>query len=230
MDGWVTTRDASKKVGLTQHRIAERAKHEEIEYRRVGKKKYLVKVTFSNGIYELVERIPPVQTGQAQVVTELPPKERSPDIRLREHFDQLAVNAEILASRVQKLTYYKGKNIPYRQLPFRGNIIDGLRSYWASSKEVRETRIESSLARCVFVHYEHKFGKSPYGYWEDVTIENVSQELADNLLRLASSKAFEPCPKCPVCLEVAGIEPVSSDSIPIPDEKTGKVTYMPKDF
>jgi hypothetical protein len=35
---------------------------------------------------------------------------------------------------------------------------------------------------------------------------------------------------CPVCQEIGGIEPVSKDWIPIYDEKTGEVSYMPSDF
>jgi hypothetical protein len=178
----------------------------------------------------LVEHIPPAQTGQAQVVTELPAKERSPDIGLREHFDQLASNAGILASGVQKLLYYKSKGIPYRQLPIRGDIVRGLRSYWGSPDDVKVTAIESYLARCIFVHYEDKFGKLPFSAWEDVSdrgIENASQEIADNLVRLAHSQTLTRCPKCPVCIELVGIELVSPDSIPVVDEKTGKMLYVP---
>jgi hypothetical protein len=107
------------------------------------------------------------------------------------------------------------------------NIIDGLHLVGAPFLNWEEITggIMPDLARCVFVHYEHKFGKSPYHHWEEVTTKNVSQEIADNLMCLANSKTFEPCPKCPVCLEVTGIAPVSPDSIPILDEKTGKVIY-----
>ena len=150
--------------------------------------------------------------------------------RLNEHFDELAAIAKKLAARVQKLLYCKSEGAEY--FVSGGNIIDGLRLVGAPFLDWEEITggIKPHLARCVFVHYEDKFGKSPYDHWEQVAEKTVTQELADNLLRLAHSKAFEPCPKCPVCVQLAGIEPVRPDSIPIPDEKTGKVTYMPKDF
>lgn len=153
--------------------------------------------------------------------------------RLNEHFDELAAVAKAYASRVQKLLYCKSEGAEY--FVSGGNITDGLRVVGAPFLDWEEITggIEPRLARCVFVHYEHKFGKSPYDHWEQVTKENVTQELADNLLRLANSRAFEPCPRCPVCVELAGIEPVSPDSIPVVDVKTGKVFFsrpMPPDF
>jgi len=150
--------------------------------------------------------------------------------RLNEHFDELAATAKVLASRVEKLLYYQSKDIPYHQLPYRGNIVEGLRSYWGSPEDAKVIEIPTYLARCVLAHYEHKFHKLPFNFWEDVTFENASHELADNLSRLGNNRDFEACPKCPVCVELAGIEPVRLDSIPIPDEKTGKVSYMPPDF
>ena len=150
--------------------------------------------------------------------------------RLNEHFDELAAIAKRFASRVQKLLYCKSEGAEY--FVSGGNIIDGLRVVGAPFLDWEEITggIKPHLSRCVFVHYEDKFGKSPYDYWEDVTTENVTQETADNLLRLAHSNAFNPCPKCQVCVELAGLKPVSEGSFPYYDEKTGKVTYVPPDF
>lgn len=57
MEEWVTTKDASliKKVGLSHHRIAERARKGEIVAKKPGKKKWLVKVILNDGQYELVK-------------------------------------------------------------------------------------------------------------------------------------------------------------------------------
>ncbi len=224
-DEWVTTGDADKvkKVGLGQRHIARLAKLEKIVAEKRGKK-WWVKVTFNNDRYDVIWK------KQSQVATQSVPKAASEDTRLRQHFDELAATAKVLASRVEKFLYYQSKDIPYHQLPYRGNIVEGLRSYWGSPENAKVIEIPTYLARCVLAHYEHKFHKLPFNFWEDVTFENASQELADNLSRLGNNRDFEACPKCPVCVELAGIEPVRLDSIPIPDEKTGKVSYMPPDF
>ena len=232
MDEYLTTNEAGKKVHLTPHCIAYQAHHKQIDAYKTSERKWLVKVRLNDDRYKLVKVEVVAESEQAQVAAEPPSKETDEDTRLKEHFDQLAAIAKELASRVQELLYHKSKGNIYQ-----GNIIDGLYFYgvpfMADLGELRKSKVKSHLARAVFVHYEHKFGKSPCGFWEDVTMENVTQELADNLLRLANSRAFEPCPRCPVCVELAGIEPVSPDSIPAVDGKTGEVWYMrpmPPDF
>lgn len=231
MKEWITTKEASKveTIGLTQHRIAELARQRKIIASKAGKGKWLVKTTLENGKYKL-SYIPTTKTEQGQVSAEQPPKEIDGDTRLTEHFHNVANTARLLASRAQKLLYCNSREAEY--FISGGNIVDGLRFVGAPFLNWEEVTggIKPDLARCVFVHYEDKFGKSPYDYWEEVTKENVSQEVADNLLRLANSNAFEPCPKCPICVELVGIEPVSPDSIPIPDEKAGRTIYVPKDF
>ena len=68
MDDWVTTKEASliKKVGLTQHRIAELARQGEVVARKAGKKKWCVKVILNNGKYELVK---PMALGETEQVS-----------------------------------------------------------------------------------------------------------------------------------------------------------------
>lgn len=232
MDEWVTTKEASdvKKVGLTQHRIAEMARHREIVARKPGEKKWLVKVEFNNDKYELVKSMALEETKQAQRVTEQLSTEIGLNTPLTEHFDQVSKTAKLLASRVQKLLYYR--NSEDQLHVYEGNIVDGLRFFGSRLvlEEIEKKSIEPHLARCVFAHYEDKFAKLPYNYWEEVTMENVSQELADNLLRLAHSKGFKPCPTCPACQEIAGIEHMSEDSIPIYDEKTNEILHEAPDW
>jgi hypothetical protein len=166
------------------------------------------------------------QPEHDKVLTEKPTREADQATRLREHFHEVVETAKVLASNVEKLLYYKS----HGSTAFRGDIVKGFRSYWGSPEDAKVIEIKEYLARCALVHYEHKFGKSPYDYWEEVTKENATRELADNLVRLASGKAFELCPRCLLCVEIAGIEPVSPDLILFLDEKTGKTTYMPNDF
>lgn len=61
MKEWITTREASEveTIGLTQHRIAELARLGKIVADKTGEGKWLVKVTFNNGIRKLVEPKPP---------------------------------------------------------------------------------------------------------------------------------------------------------------------------
>ncbi len=61
MDEWATTKQASGKVFLTAHHIAELARHEKIVADRTGEKKWLVKVTLKDGKWELVRADKPKQ-------------------------------------------------------------------------------------------------------------------------------------------------------------------------
>lgn len=69
MDEYVTTKDADKikKVGLSQHRIAQLARHQKIVAHRAGVKKWLVKVTLNNGKYELVKCAGPGEEPIAEI-------------------------------------------------------------------------------------------------------------------------------------------------------------------
>jgi len=55
MQDWVTTSEAAniREISLTPHRIAELARSNKIVARRVGEKKWLVKVILKDGHYEL---------------------------------------------------------------------------------------------------------------------------------------------------------------------------------
>jgi len=56
MDEWITIKEAAiiKKVGLSQHRIAELARQEKIVADRSGGKKWMVRVMLNNGKYDVV--------------------------------------------------------------------------------------------------------------------------------------------------------------------------------
>jgi len=52
------------------------------------------------------------------------------------------------------------------------------------------------------VHCTHKFGELPFESWDEMTRENVSQKLLDNLKLLAYG-GLKYCPTCPICKEIA---------------------------
>ncbi len=224
MDEWVTTSDADKvkKVGHSQRNIGRLAGLGKIEAEKRGDR-WWVRVTFSNGKWDLVYS---KKTEQSKIVTEHPSQEGGKDTPLREHVDQVATAAKSLASNVERLFYYKS----HGSTAFRGDIVKGFRSYWGSPEDSKVIEIEEYLARCVLAHYEDKYDRLPYEYWEDVTKENASQELTDNLVRLANTSVLEPCPICPACQEIAGLPHIGRNWIRYKDEKTGKWRYMPEDF
>ena len=61
----MTTKEASAKVFLSQHRIAEKARQKEIVAYKVSETKWLVKLRFSNSRYELVKPGQPAELSQS---------------------------------------------------------------------------------------------------------------------------------------------------------------------
>jgi len=168
----------------------------------------------------------PLENSKEKVqVSEQLPKETSNDALLIKHFDRVVTTADQLASRVAKLVYYRESQneIRYNE----GNIVDGLHFFGRHRPDNMDSSIEPRMARCVLAHYEHKFDRLYCNYFEEVTMENARQELADNLLRLASNPDSEPCPICPECQELAHLPVIGRNWTRFKDEKTGKWSYMP---
>ena len=112
MDEWVTTNEASKtyKVGLTQHRIAELARHNKIVARRIRKKKWQVKLKCTNGAYELVNT---VELGQRSLIG------TTKHVDWRRHYRDLARVTRPLSSNLFKLHNSQG------DAKVLGDVIDG---------------------------------------------------------------------------------------------------------
>lgn len=173
MDEWVTTKEASatKKVGLSQHRIAELARNRDIVADKTGTKKWLVKVTFNNGKYKLVKAMAPAEIEQAQVVTKQLSKETGQDTRLREHFDQLATIAKVLAFREQWL-------LDYEEAAVIGNIVEGLRATSLSARSYDKElflSVDLLLAGLLLKHFNHQFPDLALEGWDNIAIEGAQE-------------------------------------------------------
>jgi hypothetical protein len=219
MEVWVTTKNASQnnKVGLSQHRIAQLAKHGKIVAKKVGAKKYLVKITLNDEHWELV-KMPPNKMEQVSATEGLPKVNATNQEKLEPHLQKLAEIAEILAHHAQRLKKYKGN----KDVRVMGDVLHHLKFYYyekSDGKEVNgaivgegtdptgELRYEEQhpikpfLAQSLYNHYVHKFGALPFQKWEQLSIDNVSTELINNLNLLAHS-GLKLCASCPICKEL----------------------------
>jgi integrase len=130
-------------------------------------------------------------------------------VRLRQHLDQLAHTAQILAHHVGRLLRYKADD----NVSVLGNMVAGL-SFWRKSsgqplsetidplgewEYEKEHPLDAYLASCLLAHYRHCFGPSPFQTWEEATLENVGPELLQNLMLLSHSEHLRFCPSCPSC-------------------------------
>lgn len=115
---YVTTKEASKKVGLTAHRIAELAKLEVIEGYKPGKKKWLVAIKAEGNIHKLVYK-----TEREVATTQITMEEAESSLRIKvrkqaleKHFDDI----RNLIGRWRDQLYPKGEYVPVPSLaPFR---------------------------------------------------------------------------------------------------------------
>jgi hypothetical protein len=137
------------------------------------------------------------------------PKEVISVPQFMKHLDELAKTSKILTHHASRMLRYKSDD----DIETSGNITMVLR-FWRKStgQPVTETidplaelqyakqhRVDSYLLKCLFAHYEDRFGKLPFAHWEKVTIENVAQTLLDNLVILSYSENLSFCPSCPSC-------------------------------
>ena len=171
------------------------------------------------------------QTAEEQTEAQQPPKGTDQHNYLKGHLDKIAEAAEELSSRVNDLLLHRSKGETY----YRGNLVDGIDFPERPLTHPRNTSIGSALARCVLAHYEDRYDRLPSGTFEQVTMENASQKLADNLVRLAHSTISEPCPICPACQEIAGLPHIGRNWVRRKDGKTGEWQYAeakpaPEDF
>lgn len=99
----------------------------------------------------------------------------------------------------------------------RGNVL-GYLSFWRKSNGTKVTEgidsieefeyekqhpVDQDLARWLYIHYDHRFGKPPFKKWSQLSKRNVTTEIINNLKLLARG-GLEPCPDCPICKEIPG--------------------------
>ena len=123
-------------------------------------------------------------------------KETTSDPRMIKHLYELTETANILAHHACRMLRYKNND----DIETSGNITMVLR-FWRKStgqpitenidplaefRYVKQHRVDSYTLKCLFAHYEDRFGKLPFVDWEEVTMENVYQALLENLLLLTS--------------------------------------------
>ncbi len=147
--------------------------------------------------------------SEERAYSEQPTKETTSDTRMIKHLDELAETAKILAHHVRRLLIRRGDN----DIEAHGDIITILR-FWRKStgQLITETidpiqelvyaqqhRVDPYVAKCLFIHYEDKFGELSFSGWGDVTMENSDQTLLNNLLMLSHSEILSFCPSCPSC-------------------------------
>lgn len=131
------------------------------------------------------------------------------DSRLKEHLIRVAEAAEKLADNIDKLRYYKAQFKPLDELPYSGNIVEGLCFNRGSYEGTEIVKVENHIAQLVLRHYQDRWETFKYSdRWENVTLENDGMELKElfeNLMKLASLNTSEPCDECPKCQEISGI-------------------------
>jgi len=130
-------------------------------------------------------------------------------VRLRQHLDQLAATAQILAHHVGRLIRSKADH----DVSVLGNVVAGL-TFWRKSsgqplsetidplgewQYEKEHPLDAYLAGCLLAHLCHRFGPLPFPTWEEATLENVTPKLLQNLVLLSHSEHLRPCPSCPSC-------------------------------
>jgi hypothetical protein len=129
--------------------------------------------------------------------------------KLKKHFEEIGETARALADNVDKLLYYKNIFILSDERPYTGNIVGGLRFNRGSYKDTQPVKVDNHKAYYVLLHYQERWETYMFSNrWEEVTIENASQEIFDNLINLASLDIEEPYQRCPVCQVLSGIMPI----------------------
>jgi len=138
--------------------------------------------------------------------------ENAKDKLIERHLAQLANVTEVLAHQVNRLVRYKDDN----NVEVTGDVLGHL-SFWAKTDgmKIREGTghfeefeyekqhpVDSYLARCLYNHYDHRFGKQRFEEWNQLSKGSVDRQIVDNLKLLASG-GLKPCPSCPVCREIA---------------------------
>jgi hypothetical protein len=115
---------------------------------------------------------------------------------IKKHFNDIAEAATMLADNLDQLLVYKDKGIK----PL-GNIVEGLYLARSSPSEIPVKTMKNHIAQSVFRHYQNIYDTS-FKRWQDVTSENVTQQLSDRLIKLAQEarlSIFEPCLDCSIC-------------------------------
>lgn len=62
--------------------------------------------------------------------------------------------------------------------------------------------VDRYLAEWLYFHYVRRFGTLPFQKWEQLSIDNVSTELIDDLNLMANVGGLEWCMDCPFCKEI----------------------------
>ena len=130
---------------------------------------------------------------------------------LEKHLDELAETAGVLAHHAQRFILYKDDD----DIEAMGNVLGHL-MFWRKSNgtiveegtdpvgEVTyetENPVDPHVASWLYTHYDHRFGKLPFEEWNQLSTQNVSGEILDNLKLLAHG-SLKSCPNCPVCKEI----------------------------
>ena len=138
-------------------------------------------------------------------------KERTLDPRLKKHLDELAETTNILAHQAQRLFHYKDNDY----IEVTGDVLTHI-SFWKKSNMTivaegsdpaavfryeKEHPVEPYMARCLYAHYEDRFGELPFKGWNQLSTGNVTEEILDNLKLLAHG-GLKPCSNCPICMEI----------------------------
>lgn len=138
-------------------------------------------------------------------------KERTLDPQLTKHLDELAETTNILAHQAQRLFRYKDNDY----IEVTGDVFTHI-SFWEKSNMTivaegggpaavfryeKEHPVEPYMARCLYAHYEDKFGDLPFKGWNQLSTGNVTEEILDNLKLLAHG-GLKPCSNCPICIEI----------------------------
>jgi len=132
--------------------------------------------------------------------------------QLEKHLDDLAQTAKILVHHCRRLLRYKDNG----NVEAMGDVFSHLSFWWKPNQTIlgpgegidptREFRYENKhlidpyLAKLLYIHYEGEFDKPPFKEWNQLSTENISREITDNLEYLAHG-GLEPCPKCSICLQ-----------------------------
>ena len=199
MDDWVTTKEASliKKVGLTQHRIAELAKQGKVDARRTGTKKWLVKVTLTDGKYDLVRLMDDVEVGRLKVQARLadkPRQEPADSLQSKQkHCEELSIAALTLAANFEAYLNNIGPS-----LDKIGDFVYGL--YEDSRYGMGMRKVDKSGALNLLYHLKTEFLElANVTDWADLT---PGDTINDNLIVQLQLKAHKgnfsgKCPACP---------------------------------
>ncbi len=133
------------------------------------------------------------------------------DPRLMKHLDELAETAEILAHYGRRLFRYKDDDY----IEVTGDVFTHI-SFWEKSNMTivaegsdptavfryeKEHPVEPYMARCLYAHYEDRFGELSFKGWNQLSTGTVTEEILDNLNLLAHG-GLKPCLNCPICIEI----------------------------